>query len=737
MFSECRSLTSLDLTNLNTSQVTSMTKMFLSCTSLISLDLSYFITSQVAYMYGMFECCSSLTSLDLSNFNTSKVREMSAMFYNCDNLEYINLKNFEETGLAPDDHLHTVSEMMYNVSSNAVICIDEIITKQIILSEIKKYCRIIDCTNDWKSKQKKLINNNNYQCFESCKNTAKNKYEYNGKCYENCTNGFLYDENKNQIDKCKCELEKCLLCPNVALKKELCTQCNANYYPKENDPSNLGEYINCYNNFQEGYYLDNNLYKKCYYTCKSCNISGDNTFHNCIECNDNFPLKILNEIYFNCYKNNSFNYYSDSKNIYYNTTDISSLNEYPEITEDIKEHIKNNINEIIDYPKINEIDIEAYANLIKIIEQIFTSENYDTSKLGSGQEENIDKGKINITLTTLENQRKYLNNKEFTIDLGDCEFLLKNYYNITDNKTLYMKIINIAQEGIKAKKVKYDIYCKLNGTNLIKLNLKACINRKILMLIPFEINKNIDEYNSSSGYYNDICYTTTSEDRTDIPLKDRQKRYIKGDKIVCQENCFFSKYDPKLLLANCSCYVKESSSSLTDITIDKAKLIEYFKYIKNFVNLSFLICYKKLFNKAGIINNIGAFLLAGITFLNIISIFIFFINQFSIIKKKIKDIIFGIKEYKIIESNKKRNNIVLKSGTKKHKNSNEKKVVVSKNMNKKVLGQKNNNKRNIKAIHINKDNKFIYNITNKEIKKNHNYFIKTNTINVKISKKKI
>ena len=272
MFSECRSLTSLDLTNLNTSQVTSMTKMFLSCTSLISLDLSYFNISQVAYMYGMLECCSSLTSLDLSNFDTSKVREMRAMFYNCDNLEYINLKNFEETGLAPDDHLHTVSEMMYNVSSNAVICIDEIITKQIILSEIKKYCRIIDCTNDWKSKQKKLINNNNYRCFESCKNTAKNRYEYNGKCYENCTNGFLYDENKNQIDKCKCELEKCLLCPNVALKKELCTQCNANYYPKENDPSNLGEYINCYNNIQEGYYLDNNLYKKCYYTCKSCNI---------------------------------------------------------------------------------------------------------------------------------------------------------------------------------------------------------------------------------------------------------------------------------------------------------------------------------------------------------------------------------------------------------------------------------------------------------------------------------
>ena len=44
--------------------------------------------------------------------------------------------------------------------------------------------------------------------------------------------------------------------------------------------------------------------------------------------------------------------------------------------------------------------------------------------------------------------------------------------------------------------------------------------------MPFEITENIDKYNRSSGYYNDICYTTTSEDGTDITLKDRRTNFM-------------------------------------------------------------------------------------------------------------------------------------------------------------------------------------------------------------------
>ena len=41
----------------------------------------------------MFYNCFSLSSLNISNFNTSQVTSMNNMFYNCSKLEYINFKN--------------------------------------------------------------------------------------------------------------------------------------------------------------------------------------------------------------------------------------------------------------------------------------------------------------------------------------------------------------------------------------------------------------------------------------------------------------------------------------------------------------------------------------------------------------------------------------------------------------------------------------------------------------------
>ena len=42
----------------------------------------------------MFSDCSSLTNINLSNFNTKNVSDMSFMFYGCSSLTNINLSNF-------------------------------------------------------------------------------------------------------------------------------------------------------------------------------------------------------------------------------------------------------------------------------------------------------------------------------------------------------------------------------------------------------------------------------------------------------------------------------------------------------------------------------------------------------------------------------------------------------------------------------------------------------------------
>lgn len=77
------------LDKLDTSNVTAMTYMFSNCSSLTSLDVSHFDTSKVTDMGNMFYNCSKLTILDLIGWNTSKVTNMNSMFYNCSKLTTI------------------------------------------------------------------------------------------------------------------------------------------------------------------------------------------------------------------------------------------------------------------------------------------------------------------------------------------------------------------------------------------------------------------------------------------------------------------------------------------------------------------------------------------------------------------------------------------------------------------------------------------------------------------------
>ena len=94
MFYSCSSLTSLDVTHFNTAKVTDMSRMFYNCSSLTSLDVTYFNTEEVTNMSNMFDSCSSLTSLDVTHFNTANVTDMHYMFSNCVALTSLYLTNF-------------------------------------------------------------------------------------------------------------------------------------------------------------------------------------------------------------------------------------------------------------------------------------------------------------------------------------------------------------------------------------------------------------------------------------------------------------------------------------------------------------------------------------------------------------------------------------------------------------------------------------------------------------------
>ena len=95
MFCFCKSITSLDLTGFDTRDVTNMENMFSDCKSLTSLDLSSFGTGNVTNMENMFSDCKSLTSLDLSSFDTRNVTIMNYMFSDCESLTSLDLSSFD------------------------------------------------------------------------------------------------------------------------------------------------------------------------------------------------------------------------------------------------------------------------------------------------------------------------------------------------------------------------------------------------------------------------------------------------------------------------------------------------------------------------------------------------------------------------------------------------------------------------------------------------------------------
>ena len=123
MFNGCESLKSIDVSGLNTSEVTDASYMFNDCKSLEtfttrdSSDNTVFSFDDsletVAYM---FNNCNALTGLDLRGFGAcTGLTSINHWFCNCLHLDYIDLSNF-----ATDESLGNIY-----YSFNHVGCIDE------------------------------------------------------------------------------------------------------------------------------------------------------------------------------------------------------------------------------------------------------------------------------------------------------------------------------------------------------------------------------------------------------------------------------------------------------------------------------------------------------------------------------------------------------------------------------------------------------------------------------------
>ena len=549
-------------------------------------------------MNSIFYGCSSLISLDLSNFHFSNIFEF---YLDCNNLEYINLKNINENDLKELNGRNIFS----NLPENIVICINENLAENNLFPETKnKKCSVFDCSGDWKSKRKKIIFKTN-ECIDSCRESSQYIFEYNGKCYDNCTNKYYTDDENN-------------------------------YYCTEECP--------------EGYKL----------------IEGS------IEC-------IKKEI----------------------NKGPEELKKFEQIKED---EIKN---------MEPEEQNKFYNNILNTSGDIFTSGNYDLSKIDKGEDDHYIVGKISITFTRSDTQN-ITDDKMISVHLGACEDSLREHYkNIAENLTFYMRIIDVVQEKIKIPKIEFDVYSRLNGTNLQKLDLSVCQYAKVTFTISVEISDDIDLHDPNSDYFNSKCYSAKSDSGTDMTNNDRKKDFVINGKTLCQENCNLTYYNSTSKKANCSCFIKGVPGDINSMNIDESKLYENFPDSNNngeISNIGITSC-PVLSSSENIKSNPGFFSLIIILAVFVIIFIVFCTKGYSMLENKMDEVIVNKFDKK---KKRKKGSKLKKSGSIRHKKSKKRKSMnININpKNEKILSMNSDNTKNF-ALKRNSVQNFIqFNVQN-------------------------
>ena len=598
----------------------------------------YYQIKDCSYMFNML---ANIIKIDLSKFDSSKVTNMKDMFYACTSLTSINFKNFDTSsvvymGYVFDTCTSLTSVDLSSFNTSAVLDMNAMFDDCHSLISIDLQNFDTSLVTDFNymffnNYELKYVNLNNFNVsrvsdmhsmFKNCKSLLYiNLNTFKEKSGVNLNN--MFDSISNNVTYCI----NTQLSPNIAAK--------IGAYSNKNNCSNI-----CFENNYIIFFINKNICRKIicekYYNYEQA------------ECIDYIPegyylsnskLKIIDKCSLNdfysglCYSNNS---------------DVNSKDDL----------IKNIQNDILNG------NIKSILNITE----------------GKINDISIKKGNAFFTITTADNQYNNENKNESSIKLGKCIDELKYNYKLSDNDTLLIFKIDIYEEGLLVPIIEYEVY---NLEKNEKLNLTFCKDTKISIELPVNISeKDLFKYNTSSEYYNDICFTYTSEKGTDLSLNDRRKEYSKKNQSLCETNCEYDGYDNKTKKALCECEIKINLPFFSEIVINKDRLIKDLTNIKDLLNIKIIKCYKVLFTKEGIITNIGSYIILAIILIYIISIIVFGFKGYKNLLNRIR-IIIGINN----KSNKNKTDLI-----KNDKKNKESKKTNKKNKEKSKTKNDSNNK---------------------------------------------
>ena len=521
-------------------------------------------------------------------------------------------------------------------------------------------------------------------------------------CYDYCKNGYLSTNPR----KCKCFEEKCKECSDPSLEYDLCISCNEGYFQKSDEPL-IHTFMECYKN-PEKYYLDNNQYQPCFNSCLNCTGSGDYFNQHCMSCDAIYSFAIEKgfdkgfQVY-NCYPNCSFYYYFDN-NIYKCSEENKCPKEFGKLLNGSRECVKT----CADYaerkkeyqkkcykvcPVDEELLVDKTSDICRakcpnfeepfemIEEQTCVSNctimerkegkcitNYYGPRSNAEVQDKVLSNIMDDIIDTfnytyideynsivleekdhiyeiISSNSKVNNPKTSSLYLKNCEKSLKSYYGIPDNDPLIILKLDAYREGQTGPTVEYQIYYSFNKRALEQLDLTLCEGDGVSILISYNMTEGEeDQYNKNSGYYNDICYTYTSGNGTDMILTDRQDEFANNNKSLCEAGCDFVQYHKDLGQAECSCEAKTNLNLVSDIQVDKSKLYNFID-IKKIANFDVMKCYNLVTSFDGLKGNIGFYCFLPVFLMLLISCIIFYCKEFKTIKRQINEIVYAKMNY--------------------------------------------------------------------------------------------
>jgi hypothetical protein len=318
-----------------------------------------------------------------------------------------------------------------------------------------------------------------------------------------------------------------------------------------------------------------------------------------------------------------------------------------------------------------------------------------------------------------------------TVDLGQCEAILKAKHNVPPDESLIIYKTDIKSNDSSTTYVQYKIY---HPDTLDLLDyLTDCSKEQISISVPVYLNEatkalynnannnGYDISNSNDSFYNDICAIYTTENGTDMSLNDR-KNVIEesgGNLNYCQVGCTLESFNVTNQKAKCNCSVAEikNVTNINDIEFSHVLLLSILGGLKT-SNYLVMECYKLLLDFDLLKKNIG-FIFMMVIFISIlILLFLYIIKG----RNKIEYYIQAVLKNKLVYIKNRKNLKIKNDSSMKLSNNNfssKEQIKISKNeKNRLNTINKNNVDQNKKQKKKKKNNPPIKKSNNKNCNKN-------------------